>query len=83
MLHRYIMDSAGIPNALLYAINSISGVSTNSFKVVSSSAGDEVSSGGRFSFMLPSVGLLDTKTSKITFSVKTTGAGTRLPKYAT
>ena len=77
------MDSAGIPNALLYAINSISGVSTNSFKVVSSSAGDEVSSGGRFSFMLPSVGLFDTKTSKITFSVKTTGAGTRLPKYAT
>ena len=76
------MENVGIPNALLYAINSISGVSVNSFKIVSSSAGAEVSSGGRFTFQLPNVGLLDTKTSKISFSVKTTGAGTRLPKYA-
>lgn len=77
------MENVGIPNALLYAINSISGVSVNSFKIVSSSAGAEVASGGRFTFQLPNVGLLDTKTSKIAFSIKTTGAGTRLPKFAT
>ena len=31
------MENVGIPNALLYAINSIAGVSVNSFKIVSSS----------------------------------------------
>jgi len=73
----------GIPNALAYSISQISGVSVNSFKITSATAGDEVSSGGRFTFLLPSQGILDLKTSKIQFSVKTTGSGTRLPKYAT
>ncbi len=77
------MEGVGIPAALEYSISSISGVSTNSFKIVSSSASSEVSAGGRFTFLLPSVGILDLKSSKINFSVKTTGSGTRLPKYAT
>ena len=73
----------GIPNALAYSISQISGVSVNSFKITSATAGDEVTSGGRFTFLLPSQGILDLKSSKINFSVKTTGSGTRLPKYAT
>ena len=77
------MEGSGVPAALNYGLDQISGVSTNSFSVVSSSAGDEVSSGGRFTFLLPSVGIMDMKSSKINFSVKLVGNGSRLPKYTT
>ena len=75
------MEASGVPAVLQYGLDQISGVSTNSFSIVSSSAGDEVSSGGRFTFLLPSVGLMDMKSSKINFSLKLVGAGSRLPKY--
>jgi len=45
------MEGQGVPAALNYGLDQISGVSTNSFSIVSSSAGDEVSSGGRFTFL--------------------------------
>ena len=77
------MEGSGVPSALSYGLDQISGVSTNSFSIVSSSAGDEVSSGGRFTFLLPSVGIMDMKTSKIGFSLKLVGNGSRLPKYTT
>jgi len=77
------MEGQGVPAALNYGLDQISGVSTNSFSIVSSSAGDEVSSGGRFTFLLPSVGIMDMKTSKVTFSLKLVGNGSRLPKYTT
>ena len=77
------MEGSGVPAALNYGLDQISGVSTNSFSVVSSSAGDEVSSGGRFTFLLPSVGIMDMKTSKVNFSLKLVGNGSRLPKYTT
>tara|TARA_R110000737_G_scaffold36040_1_gene55306 strand:- start:367 stop:1839 length:1473 start_codon:yes stop_codon:yes gene_type:complete len=75
------MEASGVPAVLQYGLDQISGVSTNSFSIVSSSAGDEVSSGGRFTFLLPSVGLMDMKSSKINFSLKLVGNGSRLPKY--
>ena len=77
------MEGQGVPAALNYGLDQISGVSTNSFSIVSSSAGDEVSSGGRFTFLLPSVGIMDMKSSKVTFSLKLVGNGARLPKYTT
>ena len=77
------MEGSGVPSALSYGLDQISGVSTNSFSIVSSSAGDEVSSGGRFTFLLPSVGIMDMKTSKIGFTTKLVGNGSRMPKYTT
>ena len=77
------MEASGVPAVLQYGLDQISGVSTNSFSIVSSSAGDEVSSGGRFTFLLPSVGLMDMKSSKINFGIKLVGNGSRLGKYST
>ena len=70
-----------LPSALNYALNQISGVSTNSFQVAPTSGAGSVTAGSQIRFLLPSVGMLDFKTTKISFSVKTTGSGVRLPAY--
>jgi hypothetical protein len=70
-----------LPSALNYALNQISGVSTNSFQVAPTSGAGSVTAGSQIRFLLPSVGMLDFKTTKISFSVKTTGNGARLPAY--
>lgn len=70
-----------LPSALNYALNQISGVSTNSFQISPTSGAGSVTAGSQIRFLLPSVGLLDFKTTKISFSVKTSGSGVRLPAY--
>jgi hypothetical protein len=70
-----------LPVSLNYALNQISGVSTNSFQVAPTSGAGSVTAGSQIRFLLPSVGMLDFKTTKISFSVKTTGNGARLPAY--
>lgn len=70
-----------LPSALNYALNQISGVSTNSFQVAPTSGAGSVTAGSQIRFLLPSVGMLDFKTTKISFSVKTSGNGARIPAY--
>ena len=70
-----------LPVSLNYALNQISGISTNSFQVAPTSGAGSVTAGSQIRFLLPSVGMLDFKTTKISFSVKTTGNGARLPAH--
>jgi len=77
------MESAsGIPSALSYSLNTLQGTSFNNFEVSPSTGAASVSAGGEIRFQLPNVGLLDFKTSKMTFSVTTTASkGARLPAH--
>ena len=70
-----------LPVSLNYALNQISGVSTNSFQVAPTSGAGSVTAGSQIRFLLPTVGMIDFKTTKISFSVKTSGNGARLPAY--
>jgi len=78
------MESAsGLPHALSYSLNVLqSGTSMNSFEISPSTGASSVSAGGEIRFQLPNVGLLDMKSSKMTFSViTTTSKGARLPAH--
>lgn len=73
-------NAGGIPHVLQYNLNSMAAVSFNSFEISPSTGTSNVLPNGQISFQLPNNALLDAKTSKITFSVKTSGScGARLP----
>ncbi len=75
-------NASGIPSALSYSLNTLQGTSFNSFELAPSTGASSVSPNGQIRFMLPNVGLLDMKTSKMTFSVTTTSTvGCRLPAH--
>lgn len=78
------MESAGgIPKALQYNLNSMSGVSYNGFSISPSTGTANVLPNGQIRFQLPNNSLLDLKSSKMTFSVKTTASvGARLPQIS-
>lgn len=75
-------NASGIPSALSYSLNTLQGTSFNSFELAPSTGSSSVAPNGQIRFMLPNNGLLDMKTSKMTFSVTTSGsAGARLPSH--
>lgn len=75
-------NASGIPSALSYSLNTLQGTSFNSFELAPSTGASSVSPNGQIRFMLPNVGLLDMKSSKMTFSVTTTASvGCRLPAH--
>ena len=75
------MDSGGIPHVLSYGLNQMAGVSYNGFSISPSTGTANVLPNGQIRFALPNNALLDLKSSKMTFSVKTTaGVGARLPQ---
>ena len=75
-------NASGIPSALSYSLNTLQGTSFNSFELAPSTGSSSVSPNGQIRFMLPNNGLLDMKTSKMTFSVTTTASvGSRLPAH--
>ena len=75
-------NGSGIPSALSYSLNTLQGTSFNSFEISPSTGASNVKAGGEIRFQLPNVGLMDFKTSKMTFSVTTTAAkGARLPAH--
>ena len=75
-------NASGIPAALSYSLNTLQGTSFNSFELAPSTGTSSVSPNGQIRFLLPNVGLLDMKTSKMTFSVTTTAStGARLPAH--
>ena len=75
-------NASGIPSALSYSLNTLQGTSFNSFELAPSTGSSSVAPNGQIRFMLPNNGLLDMKTSKMTFSVTTSGsAGARLPAH--
>ena len=71
--------SDGIPMALSHAISKVQGVSVNSFNVTPTSGSSATPAGGQIRIQLPTNSLCDMKTSKLHFSVTTTGLTTRLP----
>ena len=75
-------NASGIPAALSYSLNTLQGTSFNSFELAPSTGTSSVSPNGQIRFLLPNVGLLDMKSSKMTFSVTTTtSTGARLPAH--
>lgn len=76
-------NASGIPSALSYSLNTLgAGTSFNSFELAPSTGTSSVSPNGQIRFLLPNVGLLDMKSSKMTFSVTTTAStGARLPAH--
>jgi len=75
-------NASGIPAALSYSLNTLQGTSFNSFELAPSTGTSSVSPNGQIRFLLPNVGLLDMKSSKMTFSVTTTASvGCRLPAH--
>ncbi len=75
-------NASGIPSALSYSLNTLQGTSFNNFEISPSTGASSVDAGGEIRFQLPNVGLLDMKTSKMTFSVTTTASkGARLPAH--
>ncbi len=76
-------NASGIPHALSYSLNTMQGTSFNSFELAPSTGTSSVGANGQIRFMVPNNGLLDVKTSKVTFSVTTTASkGCRLPAHA-
>ncbi len=74
------MDSGGIPQVLAYGLSQMSSVSYNGFSISPSTGTANVLPNGQIRFQLPNNALLDMKSSKMTFSVKTTeDVGARLP----
>ena len=75
------MDSGGIPQVLTYGLSQMSSVSYNGFSISPSTGTANVLPNGQVRFQLPNNALLDMKSSKITFTVKTTeDVGARLPQ---
>ena len=75
-------NASGIPSALSYSLNTLQGTSFNQFELAPSTGSSSVSPNGQIRFMLPNNGLLDMKTSKMTFSVTTpANTGARLPAH--
>jgi len=75
------MDSGGIPQVLAYGLSQMSSVSYNGFSISPSTGTANVLPNGQIRYQLPNNALLDLKSSKVTFSVKTTeGVGARLPQ---
>jgi len=75
------MDSGGIPKVLAYGLSQMSSVSYNGFSISPSTGTANVLPNGQIRFQLPNNALLDMKSSKVTFSVKTTeDVGARLPQ---
>lgn len=75
------MDSGGIPQVLAYGLSQMSSVSYNGFSISPSTGTANVLPNGQIRFQLPNNALLDMKSSKMTFSVKTTeDVGARLPQ---
>lgn len=76
------MESAsGVPHVLQYNLSQMSSVSYNGFEISPSTGTANVLPNGQIRFQLPNNSLLDMKTSKVTFSVKTTeDVGARLPQ---
>lgn len=64
----------GVPSALSYSLNTLQGCSFNSFELAPSTGASSYAANSQCRFMLPSVGLADLKTSKISFTVETTAA---------
>jgi len=63
-------------------LNTLQGTSFNSFELAPSTGASSVSPNGQIRFLLPNVGLLDMKSSKMTFSCTTTSSvGARLPAH--
>jgi len=76
------MENTGsLPSSLSFALNQVQGCSTNAFQIASSTGDGSVSANGSIKFNAPTTGIMDFKTSKMYFSVTTTGKGARLPKY--
>lgn len=61
----------GVPSALSYSLNTLQGCSFNSFELAPSTGASSYAANSQCRFMLPSVGLADLKTSKISFTVET------------
>jgi len=73
-------NAGGVPHVLQYNLNSMAAVSYNSFSISPSTGTANVLPNGQIRYQLPNSSLLDMKTSKMTFSVKTSGScGARLP----
>ncbi len=73
-------NAGGVPHVLQYNLNSMAAVSYNSFSISPSTGTANVLPNGQIRFQLPNSSLLDMKTSKVTFSVKTEASkGCRLP----
>ena len=76
------MENTGsLPSSLSFALNQVQGCSTNAFQIASSTGDGSVAANGSIKFNMPTTGIMDFKTSKMYFSVSTTGNGARLPKY--
>ena len=73
-------NSGSLPSSLSFALSVVQGVSTNAFSIPSSTGQGSVAGGGSsIKFNLPTTGIMDFKTSKMTFSVSTAGSGARIP----
>lgn len=73
-------NSGSLPSSLSFALSVVQGVSTNAFSIPSSTGQGSVAGGGSsIKFNLPTTGIMDFKTSKMTFSVSTAGKGARIP----
>lgn len=73
-------NSGSLPSSLSFALSVVQGVSTNAFSIPSSTGQGSVAGGGSsIKFNLPTTGIMDFKTSKMTFSVSTAGKGGRIP----
>ena len=75
--------ASGVPSALSFALSKVQGVSVNSFNITSTTA-TSVAPNSQIRFLLPTAGMLDFKTLRLTFNVKTTeqnasASGIRLP----
>ena len=70
-----------VPRALSTAMNRISGVSTNSFRINPIVGSGTVNPGQQIRLLLPTAGFIHLPSTKLYFSVTTTGNGTRLPQF--
>jgi len=76
------MENAGaIPHVLAYNLSQLNSCSYNGFSISPSTGTANVLPNGQIRFQLPNNSIIDMKTSKMTFSVKTTeDTGVRLPQ---
>ena len=72
-----------MPSSLAWAVSSVKDVSHNTFQISPASGSTVAGAGQNIRFSLPTSSLMDMKSSRIAFNVRTSGtAGVRLPAQA-